>query len=125
MLPLIVFDYCVVKGASDETLAAVLVARLYPSRALFACVCDKKGPDEYATFKLGIFLKESGYQKCVYKTGQEGSIQTMIDEALRQSKAGEASDDPTMLQTTENSAVGASASNGRAERAVQTFAYIC
>ena len=37
-------------------------------------------------------------------------------------KSGEASDDPTMLQAIpKNSAVGSSASNGRAERAVQTF----
>ena len=34
MLPVIVVDDCVVKGASDETLAAVLVARLHPSQAL-------------------------------------------------------------------------------------------
>ena len=70
MLPLIVFDYCFVKGASDETLATVLVARLYPSRALFACVCDNKGPDECATFRLSLFLKENGYQKFVYKSDQ-------------------------------------------------------
>ena len=51
----------------------------------------------------------------------------MIEEALRQcGKSGEASDDPTMLQAIpENSAVGASASNGRAERAVQTFEDLC
>ena len=42
MLPVIVFDYWFVEGASDETLVTVLVARLYPSRALFACVCDTK-----------------------------------------------------------------------------------
>ena len=51
----------------------------------------------------------------------------MVDEALRQcGKSGEASDDPIMLQAIpENSAVGASASNGRAERAVQTFEDLC
>ena len=60
MLPLIAFGYCFVKGAGDESLATVLVARLYPSRALIACACDHKGPDECATFRLSLFLKESG-----------------------------------------------------------------
>ena len=59
------FVYGVVKGVSDETLAAVLVARLYPSRASFACVCDHKGPDEYATFRLGLFLKERERERVI------------------------------------------------------------
>ena len=90
-------------------------------------MCDHNGPGEYATFRLGLFLKKSEYHKFVYKSDQEGSMQTMIDEALRQcGKSGEARDDPSMLQAiSENGAVGASASNGRAERAVQTFEDVC
>ena len=125
--PLIVFDYRFVKGSSDETLVTVPVARLYPSRALLACVYNHKRPDEYATLRLGLFLKETGYQKSVYKSDQEGSIRTMIDEALTQCEnSGEASDDPRLLQTIPRTASWAlSTSNGRTERAVRTFEDLC
>ena len=37
-LPLIVADYCYIRDIKDEALATVLVAELYPSQALFACI---------------------------------------------------------------------------------------
>ena len=55
--PLIVLDYCFLRdGASPDNLTT-LVGRLYPSRALFAVVCDYKGAyDDYVVTRLCTFL---------------------------------------------------------------------
>ena len=78
------------------------------------------------------FIRQSGLTKFVFKTDQESSIKalmeetiqkdadikTMMDEAIRRS--GRQGDHIPLTAVPENSAVGASASNGRAERTVQT-----
>ena len=116
-IPRSVFDYCFVKNASDEDLITILVARLYPFHAIFAVQCDVKGEDDYATTRLATFLLHSGVQRCVYMCDQESSIGTMMEAALqicgREGKWAGA--------VPENSAVGESQSNSRAERSVQSL----
>ena len=121
-LPLLVLDYCFVRNDKDEQLAKVLVGKLYPCRKVFACVVDAKGTNEHAVRRMCDFIKESGLTKFVYKSDKESSIIALMDEAIRKSgRAGHhMPEDVPVLGVPENSAVGESQSNGRAERAVQT-----
>jgi hypothetical protein len=108
------------RDSLDEDLATVLVARLYPSKAICAVVCDQKGIDDHVIARLAGFIKESGYRKIVYKSDQERSIRAMLEEAFRRSSRQGDLYNPALDQfIPEASAVGESQSNGRAENAVQ------
>ena len=118
----------------DQDIVTLLVGKLYPFRKTFACVVDMKGrgTDGYAISRMTEFIRQSGLTTFVFKTDQESSIKalmeetiqkdadikTMMDEAIRRS--GRQGDDIPLTAVPENSAVGALASNGRAERTVQT-----
>ena len=78
-IPLLVADYCFVWDRHDQDLLTILVARLYPSRAIVAIPNDTKGPDVYATSHLAAFLKASGVDKLVYMCDQENALRTMYD----------------------------------------------
>ena len=120
-LPLLVADYCYIKDIHDNQLKTVLVARLYPARALMATICEKKGPeDEYAVTRLASFIKDSGYKRIVYKSDQEFSIRAIFEAAFRKADRQGKPYNPELDQMVpEASAVGESQSNGRAENAVQ------
>ena len=64
-IPLLVFDY-VFENATDEDMVTVLVARIYPYRAIFAIQCDVKGEDPYAVTRLAVFLRNCGVVRCAY-----------------------------------------------------------
>ena len=119
-LPVFVSDYAFVRQ-NGEQLVTILVGRLYPSRAIFATVCDVKGPEDASISRLADFFKESGVTKVVYKNDQEPAICSMITEALKRSgREGDGRPSETIMHMVpEWSAVGESPSNGRAERAVQ------
>ena len=56
----------------------------------------------------------------VYKTDQENAIKSYVDDAIKQAGVSILVDDDAVLEAVpEYSAVGESASNGKAERAVQ------
>ena len=78
-IPLLVADYCHVRDNQDEELATILVARLYPSKALLAVYCDQKGVDDYVITRLASFIRDTGYTKVVYKSDQESSIRAMFE----------------------------------------------
>ena len=118
-VPLFCSDFAFLRDAQDEDLTPVLVGRLYPSRALFATVCDAKSHDDAATRRLANFLKESGIPRLVYKSDQESSLKLMVENAL--ARIGKSGTFEAYEAVPEYSAVGSSASNGRAERAVQTI----
>ena len=93
---------------------------------LFATVVDSKGlQDERTIARLTQFIRDSGVPQLVYKSDQEPAITGMIEHALRRSgRTGRPEDaetfDSGLTQAIgENSAVGESASNGRAERTIQ------
>ena len=114
-VPLLVIDYCFLKHAGDDAWLTLLVGRVYPSRCLFAVPCDAKGPDAFATRRLAAFLRACGMRHFTFMSDQEGALRTMVDEAVRLTQGrGE-----WVGAVPENSAVGESQSNGRAERAVQ------
>ena len=114
-LPLFALDYAFVRSKEDEVLAKMLVGKLYPSRKTFACVVDSKGVDQYVINRMINFIRESGLNNfnCVYKSDQESPLRAMLEEAIKKSGRNG-------IAMPENSAVGESASNGRAERVVQT-----
>ena len=58
--PLLVADYCFVRDNDDDECVTILVARLYPSRAMLATVVDAKGPEHNAVARLSKFLRDSG-----------------------------------------------------------------
>ena len=115
----------------------LLVGKLYPYRRTFACVIDLKGAkDAYAIGRLSEFIRGSGLNSFVYKTDQESSVRVAVDESIKDAqakdeqvrgmmkeaitKSGRAGKHmPLNTAVPEFSAVGESASNGRAERAVQ------
>ena len=86
-LPLLVFNYCFVRDSETADLLTILVGRHYPSRALFAKVCEYKGQSDKQTVdRLCQFLRSTGAQDKVYKSDQEKTVVGVIREALRVSQ---------------------------------------
>ena len=135
MIPLLVLDYCFVRNNQDEDLLTLLVGRLYPSRTIFACPVDMKGRDPTAVAQLSDFIKANGLTKFVYKCDQERALgalneavieKTLVPELVEEAAqrvgrvASPVALDDARIAVPENSAVGESQSNGKAERAIQT-----
>ena len=59
-MPLLVADYCHMRDSQDSELAKVLVAKLFPAKALLAVVVDQKGLSEMVTDRVAKFIKDSG-----------------------------------------------------------------
>ena len=97
----------------------IAVGKLYPPKMFFASGCDTKGSDDDVTNRLAAFFKEAGIPEIIYTTDQEYSLKGMIEEALR--RTGRSGKLEAFEAVPEASAVGESASNGRAERAVQSI----
>ena len=93
----------------------MLVARIYPWRAIFAVQCDVKGNDTYAVTRLAVFLRHCGVVRCCCMCDQESAIGSMMEAALKicGSSGKWAGGVP------ETSAAGERQSNSRAERAAQ------
>ena len=94
------------------------MGKLYPARKVLACVVDSKGVvDPYVVSRVSSFIRESGLVNFnfVVKSDQESSILAVMEQAIRKSGRN-----GTVVP--EASAVGESASNGRAERTVQAVA---
>ena len=103
------------RAADDTILLTVLVAKLYPSRPVFAVPCANKGVDPYVTSRLSKWLLNSGVTEMTHMCDQESALATMIDDVLERIKAS----GMWVGAVPEHSAVGSSQSNGRAERSVQ------
>ena len=81
-IPLCCADYAFVRDAQDEELATLLIGRPYPSRSLFATVCEAEGNNEASIWRLSSFFRETGLQNWVCNTDQESSVTNVVDEAL-------------------------------------------
>ena len=77
MIPLLVLDYCFIRNTQDEDLLTLLVGRLYPTRAIFACPVDMKGRDPIAIARLGDFIESNGLTKFVYRCDQERALDSL------------------------------------------------
>ena len=116
-IPLLVADYCYVRDSRDDDLLTIFVGRLYPSRVIVAIPCDVKGPDDFATHRLANFLRDCGVTRLAYLCDQEKPLNAMIRTAM-----GELGGDAEWKGAIpENSAVGESQSNGKAEAAVKAL----
>ena len=105
-----------------------LVAKMYPPKldapkALFAVVCETKGAhNDYTVSNIDEFLRGCGVNVVVYKSDQEASVVALMNEVIRRSTTpGNQFFGLIQSAVPENSAVGGSQSNSRAERSVQTF----
>lgn len=107
------------RNSEDEDHAKVLVGKLYPVKKVFASVVDAKGTDEVAVNRMTTFINESGLTDFVYKNDTHNSIISLTEDAVRRSGRAGHRDPPGDSAVPENSAAGESASNNRAERAVQ------
>ena len=136
LIPLLVFDYCFVRNTQDEDLLTLSVGRLYPTKKMFTCPVNMKGRDPVAANLLADFIKANGLTKFVYKCDQERALDALsqsaiektimtqiIEEAAQRSgrSAAPADESDARIAVPENSPVGESQSNGKAERAVQTM----
>ena len=114
-VPLFVMDYCFPKKADDPNYVTVLVGKLYPYGAVFAVPCRRKGADKHVASKLAACLRQCGVSQFIYMSDQEAALQSMVKEAIETIKGhGE-----WVGPVPENSAVGESQSNARAEKSVQ------
>ena len=113
---LLVFDYAFPRSADEDKTVTCLIGKMYPMRTTLAVVCDQKGRDPHIVSRLAAFIRENGIRHLVYKSDQEESITAMAKEAIQ--KVG-ITGEPFDLAVPEHSAVGSSASNGKAERTVQ------
>ncbi|MGB1725710.1 MAG: hypothetical protein ACPHJZ_05285, partial [Limisphaerales bacterium] len=126
---MLVLDYCFIRNSADEDLLTILVGKLYPFRKVFAVPVNMKGNDNAAINRLVDFIRESGVVQYTYRCDQESSLNSMVDRATREAsikalveeaaRRGGRAATFAPLAVPENSAVGSSASNGRAERTVQ------
>ena len=87
---------------------------------MFAVVCKRKGAqDEYTASRLCQFIRECGVKDLVYKSDQEASVVALMNEVLRRSTTiGDAHYGLMQTAMPENSAVGESQSNSKANRTV-------
>ena len=120
-LPVFVSDYCFLRDSRDEDTAPSFVGRLYPTRAVYGAIVTEKGTgDELAVKLLANFFKENGRVNLVYKSDQESALKAFVDAALKQiGGTSKEDDDLVTCAVPEYSAVGESASNGKAERTIQ------
>ena len=118
-VPLFCADYAYLRDERDDDLLTAMIGKLFPAKAFFATGCDVKGPSDEAVGRLANFFKEAGFSKLVYKTDQESALKATIEEALV--KVGRSGTFEAFEAVPEYSAVGESASNGKAERAVQAI----
>lgn len=141
-------DYAFCKDSKDESLATLLILRLFPYRLIFAFVVQAKGPDPIVVTRLAKLITDCGLVHFAYRSDKEPAIISMMQEACAMagrkgvhvksdiepeialedgdSKTSELQDDEhpravehSNVAVPEHSHPGESQSNGLAERAVQ------
>ena len=110
-----VADYCFVRSSADQSLLVLMVAKLGPSLAICAIPCDVKGSDDYCVHRLCNFVRGCGVQRMAYLCDQESSTNEALQATCKALKV----EGDWQGAVPENSAVGESQSNGRAEQDVQ------
>ena len=63
---------CFIRDKDDDRTLTILVGCMSPCKALFATMCETKGPqDPYALHRLDDVLKDEGVSKIAYRSDQE------------------------------------------------------
>ena len=147
-IPLLVGDYAFCRDSKDESLATLLILRLFPYKLIFAFVVPAKGPDPLVVARLAKLITDCGLVHFAYRSDKEPAIIAMIQEAcsiagrhgvhVKSDEEGDVALQPGDSQTgelreeehprsidhshvavPEHSHPGESQSNGLAEKAVQ------
>ena len=112
-VPVIVFDYCFLGTDDAKETLAIQVMLDTRSQMLFGHVVPRKGMiDEHGAEEMLKDLERLGYEEVILKCDEEPALINVQNtvKSRRQKKT-----------ITENSPVGDSRANGKAERAVQTL----
>ena len=80
-IPLLVGDYAFCRDSKDESLATLLILRLYPYKLIFAFVVPAKGPDPLVVTRLAKLITDCGLVHFAYRSDKEPAIIAMIQEA--------------------------------------------
>ena len=80
-IPLLVGDYAFCRDSKDESLATLLVLRLYPYKLIFGFVVPAKGPDPLVVTRLAKLITDCGLVHFAYRSDKEPAIISMIQEA--------------------------------------------
>ena len=112
-IPVIVFDYCFLGTDDAKENLAIQVMLDTRSHMMFAHVVPRRGMiDEHGAEEMVKDLDQLGYEEVILKCDEEPALMNVQNtvKIRRRRKT-----------ITENSPVGDSRANGKAERAVQTF----
>ena len=80
-IPLLVGDYAFCRDSKDESLATILVLRLFPYKLTFAFVVAAKGPDLLVVSRLAKLITDCGLVHFAYRSDREPAIVAMIQDA--------------------------------------------
>lgn len=128
-IPFICADYGFITEAATQDVVPILVVYARPWRIYFATVMDTNGHDINAVKRLARWIRKCGLTHFVYRSDREQSIRKLIFEAvklarvqaeeLKKEDLDDSESDVEPAAVPEESHVGESQSNGRAERSVQ------
>ena len=108
-------DYCFMGSKADTTTKCIVVAKDYDSKSIMASIVPTKGGShDYPAKRINAFIRELGLeaQDVVFRSDQEPALQDLLREVGKKRVPAK-----TFYEV---SPVGSSASNGVAERGVQT-----
>ena len=80
-IPLLVGDYAFCRDSKDESLATLLILRLFPYKLIFAFVVPSKGPDPMVVTRLAKLITDCGLVHFAHRSDKEPAIISMLQEA--------------------------------------------
>ena len=121
-IPLLVGDFAFLRTTNDDDSLTVFVGKVMPQRVVIAMGLDQKGATPENVSRLAKFIRSIGLTRFAYKSDQEKAITSLIDAAAIEANRTAIPEGPTedIVAASELSSVGESASNGLAERTVQS-----
>ena len=120
-IPLMVGDFCYIRSSQDESSTTVFVGKVVPQNVTFAMAIDVKGATPGNVARLAKIIRDVGLTKFAYRSDQEKAVTGLIEAAAMAAQRSASPEAPAIVAAPENSSVGESASNGLAERTVQTI----
>ena len=85
VIPLLVGDYGFVRSSLDskELIQNLLVLRILPYKLLYAAIVPVKGLDQTVARHIATFIKDAGLVHFSYRSDQEHSITSLLEEAIK------------------------------------------
>ena len=84
-IPLLVGDYGFIRSSLDEKtqMQNVLVLRVLPYKLNFETIAPVKGLDQPTAVRVARFIREAGLVHFAYRSDQESSLGSLLEEAIR------------------------------------------